>query len=117
MDCVNYQHQELANGRWKEMPLALQMGNVGSEVSRALKWKEKNKERSMKAVNRALELLDLSLISACEQKEAGRLREICRGREVLCDYFYGENLYHSTPENLMKYYNQFALMRGKNPIP
>ena len=39
MDCVNYQHQELANGRWKEMPLALQMGNVGSEVSRALKWK------------------------------------------------------------------------------
>ena len=26
MDCLNYQHQELANGRWKEMPLALQMG-------------------------------------------------------------------------------------------
>lgn len=111
MDCVNYQHQELANGRWNELSLASQMGNIGSEVSRALKWKEKNKDRSMKAVNRALELLDLTMLSACEKKEIGKLREICRGREVLCDYFYGDNSYLSTPENLMRYYDQFALLR------
>lgn len=108
MDCVNYQHKELANGRWEEMSLAFQFGNIGSEVSRAIKWQTRNAERSMKAVDRALELIDLTMAALSRQDEAGKLRETCRSREVLCDYFYGDNLYHSTPEDFMRYYDQFA---------
>jgi hypothetical protein len=35
---VDYVHQNLAVGRWFEMTLAEQLGNVGSEVGRAIKW-------------------------------------------------------------------------------
>ena len=37
----NYQHTELAAGRWATMTLAEQMLNIGSEVSRANRWKSK----------------------------------------------------------------------------
>ena len=51
-------HQELASGRWQQMPLVEQMANIGSEVERAFHWKEKNNSaRSMKSIERALELL------------------------------------------------------------
>lgn len=33
-------HPELAEGRWAEMPFALQMGNIGGEVSRAVNAKK-----------------------------------------------------------------------------
>lgn len=34
--------------------------------------------------------------------------ELCRVQEVLADYFYGDNQYGSTPENLLKYFDDFA---------
>ena len=37
----NYQHTELAAGRWAAMSLAEQMLNIGSEVSRANRWQSK----------------------------------------------------------------------------
>ena len=44
------------------MALCEQMGNIGSEVSRAINWRNKgNGEFSARAAARALELLDLSL--------------------------------------------------------
>jgi len=41
---IKYVHRDLAAGRWKELGLSEQMGNIGSEVHRALKWREKNPE-------------------------------------------------------------------------
>lgn len=80
-----YQHREMAAGRWAEMLLAEQMGNIGSEVSRTLKARKMgNEARCMKAFERALELFDLTI--ECT-KEPWRLREICRAREEFCDYF------------------------------
>lgn len=38
MDTVNCQHKTLVNGEWAAMSFYLQMGNIGSEVSRSLKW-------------------------------------------------------------------------------
>ena len=31
-------HRDLAAGRWWELSLAAQLGNVGSEIGRALRW-------------------------------------------------------------------------------
>lgn len=59
---LKYQHQDLANGRWFELNFIEQMANVGSEVERAMAWKEKgDEEYSQKAFERALELLDLTI--------------------------------------------------------
>jgi len=38
---VNYQHQELAKGRWFELSLVEQLANVGSEVEQTISWRNK----------------------------------------------------------------------------
>ena len=54
---MSFQHRELAGGRWNELSLVEQMANIGSEVERALKWREKNNpDYAAKAYERALEL-------------------------------------------------------------
>jgi hypothetical protein len=100
------QHKELAAGRWDELRLIEQMANIGSEVERALNWREKNNpERSSKAFDRALELLDLTL--DCPRNRP-RLKEIARTREVCVDFFRGENEFSSSGDSLRKYFLQFA---------
>src|SRR3989344_9359629 len=58
---MTYQHAELAAGRWHKMSLAEQLGNIGSEVSRARRAEGKQEERFKAATDRALELFDLTL--------------------------------------------------------
>jgi hypothetical protein len=100
------QHKKLAAGRWEEFRLIEQMAHVGSEVERALNWKAKNNlERSAKAFDRALELLDLTL--DCPRNRP-RLKEIARAREVCVDFFQGENQFASSGDSLRKYFLQFA---------
>lgn len=109
---MTYQHQSLAAGRWSRMPLAEQMANIGSEVERALHWRAKNNTLfSQKAVDRALELLDLSLESA---QGFPRLKELARTREALVDYFYGSNQYRSAESSWRKYFLSFAVAVRKN---
>ena len=109
---MTYQHQELAAGRWKEMSLLEQMANIGSEVDRALNWKMKsNNSFCQKAVDRALELLDLSLAST---SELPRLKELARTREALVDYFIGNNEYQSSDALWRKFFFHFALALRKD---
>ncbi len=99
-------HTELAKGRWHTFPLALQLAHVGSEVSRASNAKKTGNDiRMQSALQRMLELLDLTI---SDPKNRYRLRELCRAREVLCDFLAGDNVYHSTGESLNRYFLQFA---------
>ena len=38
------QHRDLAAGRWQALSLQEQLGNIGSEISRAARWMTKNPE-------------------------------------------------------------------------
>ncbi|MCB9720303.1 MAG: hypothetical protein H6756_05455 [Candidatus Omnitrophica bacterium] len=106
------QLQSLAEGRWKEMTLAEQLGNIGSEISRAFNWKNKGRaEMSLRAVDRALALLDLSLAAGLPYP---RLKELSRVREVVADYFYGENKFGSSEENLRRYFDWFGVVVRKH---
>lgn len=109
MDGSVIQHKELAaSGRWGEMPFAQQMANIGSEVFRAAKWKDAGKtDRALRASDRALELLDLTVSS--RQQKALEIRELLRLRELLCDYFYGENLYAQSSSALNHYFEPFSM--------
>ena len=108
MDRVVIQHKSLSeSSRWQQMSFAQQMANVGSEVFRAGKWKAKGKaDRAQLAADRALELLDFTI--SASQKSGLPLRELVRLREVLCDFFYGENLFGSTTKSLNKYFEPFS---------
>jgi len=108
---MSYQHKELAKGRWAEMSLCEQMANIGSEVSRAFNWQNKGRrEMSLKAVDRTLELLDLT---AASTRQYHRLKEILRTREALVDYFYGDNEFSSTETLWRKYFDAFACWVNK----
>lgn len=100
-------HKGLAAGRWDDLSLVEQLGNVGSEVERALRWKEKGDvEHGTRAFDRALELLDLTL--ACPANRL-RLREVARAREILVDFFYGENQYRTSGDSLRRYFLQLGV--------
>lgn len=111
-------HRELAAGRWRTLTLAEQMGNVGSEVSRALRWRSRNPEIFRGAMERALELIDLTLDDPRHRASAARLREICRVREVLLDHLVGPNQYGSTGAGLQRYFDAFAVAAAlSGPYP
>ena len=98
-------HKELAAGRWFKFSLMEQMANIGSEVSRAGKWQGRDEKIFWGAVERTLELFDLTLE---DERWRGRLREIARARELFCDAVFGGKEYKTTLEDLDKYFLQYA---------
>jgi hypothetical protein len=84
-------HRDLAAGAWWGLSLPEQLGNIGSEIRRAERWKTRNPEVSRGAFYRALELFDLTLSDPRLRQSPPRLREIARAREVVADYFAGPN--------------------------
>lgn len=105
-----FQHQSLANGRWASFSLAEQLGNIGSEVSRAIRARG-DAQRFEGAVLRALELFDLTLSDPRWRK---RRKEIARAREVFCDATYGGSEYNTSLEDLDRYFFHFALAARAN---
>jgi len=103
---MNFQHKELSQGRWKKLSFFEQMANIGSEVERAINWKNKNNaEYSRLAFERALELIDLTI---ADEKNRKRLRELTRVRENFVDYFICGNNYSSSEKNWKNYFYSFA---------
>ena len=108
---MTFKHKELAAGRWQTLSLKEQMANIGSEVSRASRWQGKNEKLFEGAVERALELFDLTLD---DPRWKGRRREIARVREVFCDTVYGDSLYDTSLKDLIRYFDAFAFAARKN---
>jgi hypothetical protein len=106
---TDLQHRDLAAGRWYELSLAEQFGNVGSEISRTVKWTGRNPAIARGAFERALELIDLMLDDPRHRQSPARLREIARVREVVVDFFDGSNQYHATAADLQRYFDAYAL--------
>jgi hypothetical protein len=99
-----YIHKELAAGRWRELTFFEQMANVGSEIGRTINWRDKNEEYSRLAFERGLELLDLTI---ADPKNRTGLKELCRVREVLVDYFMYANEYGSSDKLWQNYFYGF----------
>lgn len=108
---MEFQHKDLAAGRWAQMSLAEQMLNIGSEVSRANRWKSKgNEEQCHRAADRALELVSLTIDA--NKKHPG-LKELCRLYEVMADYYYGMNIYQTDANTLQRYFDVFYSDKAK----
>ncbi len=99
----NIFHKELI-GRWDRLSIYEQMANIGAEIGRAINWRFRNGEISKNAFYRALELIDFTVD---DPKNKSRLKEILYVREMLVDYFTGDNIYHSTAESWSKYFYYF----------
>lgn len=101
-----HQHILLASGRWFELTFAEQMGNIGSEVHRAVQWQERDQAIFDRAIDNALELIDITVKDARWQR---RLKEILRTREFLCEAAFGDQT-SGTLEDFDEYFLQFAIL-------
>jgi hypothetical protein len=73
---MKFLHKNLAEGKWFKLSFIEQMANIGSEVERAILHKNKgNKENMLKSVDRAIELLYLTIE---DEKNKIRLKELFR---------------------------------------
>jgi hypothetical protein len=71
-----------------------------------MNWRQKgNQPNSLGAYRRALELCDLTI---SDPKNESQLEELKRIREILVDYFVGDNQFDSTEEQLRNYFDPFS---------
>lgn len=99
-------HASLASGRWLSISLSEQLANIGSEVARAARWQAKKDKRFETAVDRALELFDLTI---ADPRWKNRLKELTRSRELFCDGVEGGNEYGTRLDDLDRYFLAFAV--------
>ena len=91
--------------RWYAMPIGTQISNVGSEVHRAIRWKNKNDaDKAANFCDKAIELLELT---KSDPKNHSRIAELDNGILELQDYFEGENLFGTTDNVLIRFYDSF----------
>ena len=97
-------HSDLTDEHWRSFNIFEQMANIGADVGRTINWREKDKNISKHAFERALELMDLTIE---DPKNKSKLKELCRLREVMVDYFFGVNIYKSDDDFFEKYFYAF----------
>jgi hypothetical protein len=98
--------------RWSTFTLLEQLGNVGSEVERAIRaYKAGNSTRFDAALSRALELLDLT--ASDSRWRGARRREILRAREEVCRLFFDPSVDPDSAAGLQRYFLHFACAANK----
>ena len=100
-------HKNLTENRWHTFSLAEQLGNIGSEVSRASRQEGKDQKLFDGAVERALELFSLTL---SDKRWKNRMRELGRVKEVFCDAILGGEEYGSKLKDIQKYFDYFGIL-------
>ena len=100
-------HKHAAAGAWNRLELVEQLGNVGSEVERAIRFHSAGRtSRFEGALERALELFDLT--AADPRWHGHRCQEILRAREEFCRLFFDPDVPSESAEGLRKYFYGFA---------
>lgn len=108
-------HKGLTEDRWFKFSIFEQMGNIGCEIERTIRYRDNGEaEYSKLSFYRVLELIDFTI---ADPKNKKRLKEIVKTREALVDHFVYDNEYNTTDKQWQKYFYEFnyayAVMRGK----
>ena len=104
---VNIQHKKQSEGKWHGMSFLEQMANIGSEVYRAINWRnQNNNEYANLAFERSLELFDLTKESRLTYPQ---YKELLRMREMWVDYFKYSNEFNSTEDGINKYFTYLTI--------
>ena len=91
----------MTQDQWAKLTLAQQFGNIGSELTRARLWEEKNDfSQREKSFERAFDLIDLTI---GDRRWIKRLAEITRFREVIADWFSRSKEYKITSSQIENY--------------
>jgi hypothetical protein len=105
-------HKNLTQERWNKFSLAQQLANVGADVGRAIKWRDKDDRNFKLAFERALELLDLTRADK-KNHSVGKLKELCYLRGFLVDWYF-DNEFNTPASFFENYFYQFNYL-ANNP--
>jgi len=109
---MTHLHGDKIETSWQKLSLEAQLGNIGSEFERALRWKEKGQAQMFEnASARMLELFDLTMDD--NRWRGPKLTELSRAREVACSELYDGKEIKRDPNSLKKYFLQFATAARK----
>ena len=98
--------------RWFNFSFCEQMGHIGSEITRARIWDDKNDAVTR---NRCLErALDLINMTKNDSRLYKRRRELCYLHEVVADQYISSKIYNVSMAGLEKYCLEFALVARQN---
>ena len=99
---------EIDRQRWAQLSIYEQLGNVSSEVGRAINATRAGKEkRAQGAIDRAVDLLDAT-VEVLVQQKSPRVKEVLRAREEFLRLFY-DGTFEDDADNIAKYFNLFAM--------
>ena len=94
---------------WSRMGIIEQMGNIGSEVGRAIAAARAGKQkRSDAAFDRALDLFDATIESVAAGNAPHRLKEVLRAREEFARLFF-DGTFDAESDSIERYFAQFAV--------
>ena len=100
-------HKRAAAGAWGRLQLVEQLGNVGSEIERAIRARDAGRTaRFQSAFERALELFDLT--AEDPRWHGHRCQEVLRAREEFCRLFFDPDVPRDSAEGLRRYFFGFA---------
>lgn len=70
--------------RWNKFPRSAQLGAIASEIARATHWEEKDEEKFLSAIERAMHLLELTLD---DKRPQGNTAMLLYLREELAKFY------------------------------
>jgi len=96
--------------KWAQYSLVEQMGNISSEVGRAIiAHRAGNKVREDRAVDRALDLFSATVDAWIDTPYAYRLKEVLRARDEFLRLFF-DGTFEEDADNIERYFTYFALL-------
>lgn len=102
----------ISHERWSQFSFFEQMGHIGSEIARARLWRDsKDMASCNRSIERAFDLIDLTM---ADKRWRGRLKEICRFREVLADQYGQTHAYQVSLNELERYCMDFAIVSRRD---
>lgn len=105
-------HPLLTHEKWNELSKSKQILNIAAELSRAAR-QARLRSDVCPSIERALELIDLS-ISDRAKWHSGALRELCRLREVLGEWY--DNNHDSNRLDIIKLTRQLLYFHSETSL-
>ena len=94
--------------RWAKMTINEQMGNIASEVGRAIiAHRSGNKAREDRAIDRATDLFSATVEVLAGTEHSYRLKEVLRAREEFLRLFF-DGTFESDADKIERYFMDYA---------
>jgi len=102
--------------RWAQLSFAEQMGNIGSEVGRAIiAFRIGNELRKNRAIDRAIDLFSATVEVTVGTQYSYRIKEVLRARDEFLRLFY-DNTFEHDAGNIERYFMNFAYIARANKL-